>query len=360
MSERQASASVASSAAAAAGSPASSAPGSGSAAEGRSAALEAAGFPARVPWRAVGVYVVVALAAAWLVCLPLWLQGGDVATFDPVAFQFLALGMMTTPTIAALLVVFAVQRVPRGHRVRALGLGVLPVGRTIGFAALGVAIPVVIYALGAVVASVFGFATLAPFGGEGIREQLLAVLPAEAAASLGIATMPGWLLSLSALAQSLASALTLATVSALGEEIGWRGWLLPSLRPLGLWPAIALSGALWGVWHAPLILAGYNFQDRTIVGLLLMVGMCVAIAPAISWVRLRSGSVFPAAYFHGSFNAFALSVFPVMVAPGGSTDTRVVVLGWTMWVAALVVGVALWLLWGRPERRTTARARPAR
>ena len=46
---------------------------------------------------------------------------------------------------------------------------------------------------------------------------------------------------------------------AFGEEVGWRGWLLPALRPLGVWPALLTSGAIWGLWHSPLILLGYNF-----------------------------------------------------------------------------------------------------
>lgn len=45
-------------------------------------------------------------------------------------------------------------------------------------------------------------------------------------------------------------------IFALGEEIGWRGFLLPRLEPLGQWKAILVSGIIWGIWHAPVIAQG--------------------------------------------------------------------------------------------------------
>jgi membrane protease YdiL (CAAX protease family) len=45
----------------------------------------------------------------------------------------------------------------------------------------------------------------------------------------------------------------------LGEEIGWRGFLLPRLLPLGKPRAYLLLGVIWGIWHAPLIVVGFNY-----------------------------------------------------------------------------------------------------
>src|SRR5512140_2090449 len=45
----------------------------------------------------------------------------------------------------------------------------------------------------------------------------------------------------------------LNAVPCFGEEYGWRGYLLPKLLPLGQWRALLVSGAIWGVWHAPVI-----------------------------------------------------------------------------------------------------------
>lgn len=46
---------------------------------------------------------------------------------------------------------------------------------------------------------------------------------------------------------------------AFGEELGWRGFLLPKLMPLGKWKAIILSNVIWGFWHAPVIMQGHNY-----------------------------------------------------------------------------------------------------
>ncbi len=56
------------------------------------------------------------------------------------------------------------------------------------------------------------------------------------------------------------------TLLALGEELGWRGFLLPSLLPLGQWRAILMSGLIWGVWHAPAILQGHNYPSQPVLG----------------------------------------------------------------------------------------------
>ena len=63
--------------------------------------------PPRVPWTAVVVFIVMACGLAWLVALPLWLDGSGLA--NPFAGLLLPV-IMFTPGIAALFVVFMVQR----------------------------------------------------------------------------------------------------------------------------------------------------------------------------------------------------------------------------------------------------------
>ena len=94
-------------------------------------------------------------------------------------------------------------------------------------------------------------------------------------------------------------------IFAMGEELGWRGFLLPRLLPLGQWKALLLSGVIWGVWHAPAIIQGHNYPDHPILGILLMTVFTILIGIIIGWMYLNTRSPWVAALAHGSLNAWA-------------------------------------------------------
>lgn len=99
-----------------------------------------------------------------------------------------------------------------------------------------------------------------------------------------------------------------ATINALlgfGEEFGWRGYLLWELAPLGFWKASFVIGAVWGLWHAPLILAGHNYPSFPVAGVLAFTVICITMSPIFTLLVVRGQSVLPAAVFHGVFNATA-------------------------------------------------------
>ena len=123
---------------------------------------------------------------------------------------------------------------------------------------------------------------------------------------------------------------------ALGEEWGWRGWLLPALLPLGRWPAVLLVGVVWGLWHAPVILLGYNYGlHGPLAAMALMTGLCVVLGTLLGWLRLCSGSVWPPAIAHGFVNAVA--GLPLLFAAAGQPvdGATTGLLGWTGWVVML-------------------------
>ncbi|NMC29147.1 MAG: CPBP family intramembrane metalloprotease [Pelolinea sp.] len=98
-------------------------------------------------------------------------------------------------------------------------------------------------------------------------------------------------------------------ISTFGEEFGWRGYLLPKLLPLGKRKAILLTGVIWGIWHWPVILMGYNYgfdyPGYPWLGPLAMVLFTVSLGIFIAWVSLKSESVWPAAIAHGALNGIA-------------------------------------------------------
>lgn len=128
---------------------------------------------------------------------------------------------------------------------------------------------------------------------------------------------PGTLFFVS-LFQVLLAGLTVNAVAAYGEELGWRGFLWNQLRGLGFWRSSAVTGVVWGVWHLPLVAHGYNYPGHPVGAVVMMTVLCVALSPMLSYVRMRGGSVLPAAIFHGTFNAAAtLAIF----LPGASPWT---------------------------------------
>ncbi|MFM2721498.1 CPBP family intramembrane glutamic endopeptidase [Microbacterium mcarthurae (nom. nud.)] len=115
----------------------------------------------------------------------------------------------------------------------------------------------------------------------------------------------------------------------------------PRAAPLGVWPALLISGAFWGFWHSPLILLGYNFLEPNAFGVLMMVMACVFFGILLGWTRLRTASVWPAVFAHGAFNASA-GLGALVVAAGSATPAPVLAgpLGLIMWVVfAIVIGV---------------------
>lgn len=91
-----------------------------------------------------------------------------------------------------------------------------------------------------------------------------------------------------------------------GEEFGWRGYLLPRLSPLGGIQAAILTGVVWGLWHAPIIvLNGYNYPAHPWSGIVMMVIFTTALSMIFAWLRFRSGSVWPSTLSHAALNAQA-------------------------------------------------------
>ncbi len=110
--------------------------------------------------------------------------------------------------------------------------------------------------------------------------------------------------------------LVMSTGIALAEEIGWRGYLLPHLLPLGRTRALLLSGLLQGIWHLPILLLTPFYHEggnRWTVTVLFLLTLTVA-GVFYGYLRLTSKSVWPAALAHGSFNMWWATFTAITVA----------------------------------------------
>ena len=98
-------------------------------------------------------------------------------------------------------------------------------------------------------------------------------------------------------------------LSCLGEEFAWRAYLLPKLREgFAPAPAVVLTGAIWGLWHAPFIAMGYNYgAEHPLFGIAAMVIFCVVLGCIEGALFFRVQSVWPVALLHASLNALDLA-----------------------------------------------------
>ena len=142
-----------------------------------------------------------------------------------------------------------------------------------------------------------------PFGAWKGWEALRQTAPQEAAQA--IPETLSVLFPLVLILSALVAGATVNLLAALGEELLWRGYLWEKLKVRGFWPASLEIGFWWGLWHAPLILAGHNYPREPLLGVPMMILFTLALTPGLLWVREKGGSVLAAALFHGTLNAIA-------------------------------------------------------
>lgn len=123
----------------------------------------------------------------------------------------------------------------------------------------------------------------------------------------------------------------LATPILWGEEFGWRGYL--QIRLFGHRPLLAAvtTGLIWGVWHYPLNLRGYNYPDQPVLGLFVFPVGTILLSIIFGWLRLRTGSVWAASLAHSATNAIGGSL-TMLLFVGGPNWIFVSYLGLLSWV----------------------------
>ncbi len=188
----------------------------------------------------------------------------------------------------------------------------------------------------------FAFSLLFGTGKFDSSFTFLAETVANAPAGTEIPPLEVIVLSQSLFAITLAPFINI--LFAMGEELGWRGFLLPLLRPLGDWQALLLSGFVWGIWHAPTtLLHGYNFPLHPYLGILVMTVGCMLLGVILGWLYLKTQSPWAPALAHGTFNAVAGISFYFLHPEGLDTALAGNPLGVAGWAAMLLVIAGLLL-----------------
>jgi hypothetical protein len=255
---------------------------------------------ARVPWGHVVGFALFAYAIAWAVWASLWPSISDALSSGRTASKIqlggaAVLGMFA-PAIAAVVMrtfvskegfrgsIGPIRRPWRYYLVAVLGAVAL-VGTLSGLAALGV-----------------GGTDLKKWGYIG-PQMLLIGIPVGA-------------------------------LLAFGEEYGWRGYLLPKLRPLGEFKASLLIALIWAPWHLPVLLAGLNYPGKSLPLVMAVFGLSTVMLSLLhTRFFVASGmSVLVVSVLHGSLNTLSdgitdsshISGNPLLITGGGIIATGLV------------------------------------
>ena len=116
--------------------------------------------------------------------------------------------------------------------------------------------------------------------------------------------------TLKILGMGYAAGVTVNALLALGEEFGWRAYLMPSLtRHVEILGSVIIVGIVWGLWHVPVILSAKPLLERYFPWMTLELVLvsnvvsCIVLSYPLYFLLISSGSVLPPAAFHGTVNA---------------------------------------------------------
>jgi uncharacterized protein len=201
-----------------------------------------------------------------------------------------------------------------------------------------VVVPLAVYGAAYVIASQVGLAQWSPGGGRWTTTSKIVQNVAVNLAILGV----------------------FGTFTALGEEIGWRGYLQPRLDAAGVRYSVVLVALAWTAFHAPIMVGAGYLETGSLwssVGKAAVFDLSLAFIWAHESYRARS--LWPAVFFHSFHNTISQWLFPKFFA-GGENEVwlgeggRLPLAGYILVGAALYVGMRLrgnsWRVLSKAER----------
>ena len=254
-----------------------------------------------------GLYFLLAFGLAWLCQVYaslLLIRDGNAALY-----RLLLTVSMFCPLLAVLLVQKVFQRQPTGIGWKVQGKRRYWLAAWFGPAVFTVLAAVLYFAVFPHRLDLSGSWLATAYGGEMDAQTLRR--------ELGVSNL-SYMLETGLFAVTLAPVINM--FAALGEEAGWRGYMMPHLKEqLGLLNGRLLGGVIWGVWHWPImLLTGYeygtNYLGAPVLGLVVWCVVCFALNTLLDWLYEKTGCIWVSAIAHGAFNAVA-ALFVVLTSP---------------------------------------------
>ncbi len=251
--------------------------------------------------KSVGWFLLVTFGLTWGIEGVMLARGVSFERIPPLFFQYVVAGLMWAPTLGAVFVRKVILkeslRVPEAR----MHLGALR-----PYIAVLIIIPVIF-------AAVYAVTVLLGLGELDLGlKTFLAQVELVSGQPVDL-PVPALVMIAGILLISIFAGPFLNSVAAFGEEYGWRGFLLPKLLPLGRGPAHLIGGVIWGLWHAPIVLMGFNYPGYPWAGVVWMCVLTTLLGVFESEWTLRYNSVLLASFIHGVFNSQAYGIWRLIV-----------------------------------------------
>jgi uncharacterized protein len=171
------------------------------------------------------------------------------------------------------------------------------------------------------------------------------------AAFLHMAAMPRVVIVAAYIGVTGTLGLIVSCVGTTGEELGWRGFLVPELAKVTSFRRLSLiSAAVWLAWHLPVILgADYHGAGPQWYSILCFALLVLGTAFLWAWMRLKSGSFWTGVILHTSHNVFVQRIFNPLTRPAPLTNYLIGEFG----AGLAIVGIVLAFLFWRKQNELT-------
>lgn len=143
-------------------------------------------------------------------------------------------------------------------------------------------------------------------------------------------------------------------ISALGEEVGWRGLLVPQLLKITSFNrTVLITWIVWALWHYPAIIwADYHSGAPRWFDLASLTIAIIGLSALTARLRVKSGSLWPPVIWHAAHNLLVLAVYPAMTVRKAYSEYVISDFG----IGVMVTGILLALVFTRKGKGIIANA----
>lgn len=129
----------------------------------------------------------------------------------------------------------------------------------------------------------------------------------------------------------------------LGEEIGWRGFLIFELRKVMSFKALAIvSGIIWAIWHYPIINLIYGRGDHLFLHMSAFTIMIIGISVILAYYTFKSNSLWPAAIFHSIHNIYIQKICTPLTIANAKTTFWIDEYGFMIPIVTTIFAIYFW------------------